>query len=75
MQKAVDSLFSRQNTDGGWGYRPHLTSNSDPSMTVAGIASPYVAVGNLDRKDFRGCNRGVTHPRVETGMQWLGRRM
>jgi len=66
--------LSRQQADGGWGYRvppkAHRTKTYG-SMTAAGVATLHACFENLRREDFIRCAAPSRQEPLERGLAWL----
>ena len=72
--------ITAQQPDGGWCYSnwPRATGNliaTTPNMTLAGVASLFVALDHMNTRGRVACGRQVEPPAIKRAMQWLeGRR-
>lgn len=64
--------LSRQLATGGWGYSTKLRSESDISMTLAGLASLYVCIDNLYNEASLSCKGNTELPAVKKAMDYIG---
>jgi hypothetical protein len=74
-KRSEKSWFDCQGSDGAWGYRsarPSMPKNAPTaSMTLAGLASLFIAQDYVHANDGIRCNGNVTNPHIELGLKWL----
>ena len=67
-----------QKADGAWSYTARnepdnrgFSKSSAATMTAGAIASMYVAIDNLQSKDFLKCGGRLNDPAIKRGLEWL----
>jgi hypothetical protein len=74
-KRSEKSWFDCQGSDGAWGYRsvrPSMPKNAPTtSMTLAGLASLFIAQDYVHANDGVRCTGNVTNPHIELGLKWL----
>jgi hypothetical protein len=75
-RRSEKSWFDCQAKDGAWGYRstrPNMEKNAPTaSMTLAGLASLFIAQDYVHANDGIRCIGNITNPHIELGLKWLG---
>lgn len=74
-KKIEKGWFDCQAGDGAWGYRSNRPSPQmnapTATMTLAGLASLFIAQDYARASDGIRCSGNITNPHIELGLKWL----
>lgn len=71
-EQAFKHYIMTQNADGGWSYSPGTASPMTTStMTVAGLASLFVAFDQISGEQFVKVGQNPEIPAIKHGLEWL----
>ncbi len=61
----------QSDVDGGWQYKSFKSPQSTATMTVAGLASLFIAQDFLRAADHSLARGNATNPHIEAGLKWV----